>query len=177
MSLWFMRHGETNYNLLGLCNDNPQRDVHLTDKGIQQAEQAAEQLRDKPLRHILVSELPRTQQTAEIINRYHRVPIYHEPALNDIHSGFDGLPVADYFAAIAHDPLHARVNDGESLLDHKLRVCGFLDDLRSRQENAVLIVAHEETLRVINAWFRHLTDSALREQHFDNGEILEFDWS
>jgi broad specificity phosphatase PhoE len=177
MPLWFMRHGETNYNRLGLCNDNPQRDVHLTDPGIQQAELAAKQLRDKPLRHILVSELARTQQTADIVNRYHRVPIYREPALNDIRSGFDSLPVADYFAAIAHDPLHARINGGESLLDHKQRVCDFLNDLRSRQEDAVLIVAHEETLRVINAWFRHLPDSALRDQYFDNGEILEFDWT
>lgn len=177
MPLWFMRHGETNYNRLGLCNDDPRRDVHLTDTGIRQAELAAEQMRDKPLRHILVSELPRTQQTAEIVNRYHRVPISREPALNDIRSGFDGLPVADYFAAIAHAPLHARINGGESLLDHKQRVSGLLDDLQSRQENAVLIVAHEETLRVINAWFRHLPDSTLREQHFGNGEILEFDWS
>lgn len=177
MPLWFMRHGETNYNRLGLCNDNPHRDVHLTALGIQQAELAAQQLRNKPLRYILVSELPRTLQTANIVNRYHQVPINCEPALNDIRSGFDGHPVADYFAAIAHDPLHARINGGESLLDHKQRVSGFLDTLRSKQEDAVLIVAHEETLRVINAWFQHLPDSALREQQFDNGEILEFDWS
>jgi alpha-ribazole phosphatase len=177
MPLWVMRHGETNYNQLGLCNDNPQRDVHLTQTGIHQAELAANQLRDKPLQHILVSELPRTWQTAEIVNRYHRVPIRCVPALNDIRSGFDGQPVAEYFAAIAHDPLQARVHGGESLLDHKQRVCAFLDDLHSRREDAVLIVAHEETLRVINAWFRHLPDSALREQHFGNGEILEFNWS
>jgi len=172
-----MRHGETNYNQLGLCNDDPRRDVYLTKTGIRQAERAAVRLRDKPLRHILVSELPRTRQTAEIVNQYHHVPISCVPALNDIRSGFDGRPVADYFAAIAHDPLHARIHGGESLLDHKYRVSNFLDDLRSTQRDAVLIVAHEETLRVINAWFRHLPDSSLREQHFGNGEILEFDWS
>ena len=177
MSLWFMRHGETYYNQLGLCNDDPRRDVHLTETGIRQAELAAAHLRDKPLQRILVSELPRTWQTAEIVNRYHRVPISCTPALNDIRSGFDGRPVAEYFAAIAHDPLHARIHGGESLLDHQQRIYHFLDDLRLRQEDAVLIVAHEETLRVINAWFRHLPDNALREQHFGNGEILEFDWS
>ena len=132
MPLWFMRHGETNYNRLGLCNDNPQRDVHLTETGIYQAEQAAKQLRHKPLQRILVSELPRTHQTAEIINRYHQLAIKVEPALNDIQSGFDGRPVAEYFAAIAHDPLHARIHGGESLIDHKQRVHHFLDDLQSR---------------------------------------------
>lgn len=176
MPLWFMRHGETNYNRLGLCNDNPMRNVHLTDTGIRQAEQAAEQLRHKPLRRILVSELPRTRQTAEIINRYHQVPVESHPALNDIQSGFDGRPVAEYFAAISHDPLHARVRGGESLLDHKQRINLFLLDLQSRQEDAVLIVAHEETLRAVSVWFQGLPDSALSEQHFNNGEILEFDW-
>ena len=176
MPLWFMRHGETNYNRLGLCNDNPQRDVHLTETGIRQAKQAAEQLRNKPLRRILVSELPRTHQTAEIINHYHQVPIHVHPALNDIQSGFDGRPVAEYFAAIAHDPLHARIHGGESLVDHKRRITHFLEDLQSRQEDAVLIVAHEETLRAIYVWFQGLPDSALSEQNFHNGEILEFDW-
>ena len=176
MPLWFMRHGETNYNRLGLCNENPQRDVHLTDTGIRQAEQAAEQLRHKPLRRILISELPRTRQTAEIINRYHQVPIEIQPALNDIQSGFDGRPMAEYFAAISHDPLHARVHGGESLMDHKQRINHFLHDLQARQEDAVLIVAHEETLRAISVWFQGLPDSALPEQHFHNGEILEFDW-
>ncbi|MDH3948135.1 MAG: histidine phosphatase family protein [Gammaproteobacteria bacterium] len=176
MPLWFMRHGETNYNRLGLCNDNPERDVHLSDTGIRQAEQAAEQLRHKLLRRILVSELPRTRQTAEIINRHHQVPIEIYPALNDIQSGFDGRPVAEYFAAISHDPLHARVKGGESLLDHKQRISHFLHDLQSRQEDAVLIVAHEETLRAISVWFQGLPDSALCEQHFNNGEILEYDW-
>ncbi len=176
MPLWFMRHGETNYNRLGLCNDDPRRDVSLTQRGIRQAEQAAGQLRHKPLRRILVSELPRTRQTADIVNRYHHVPIHAAPALNDIRSGFDGQPFTDYFAAIAHDPLHARIRDGESLLDHKQRIVAFLEDLRSRREDAVLIVAHEETLRAVDAWFRHLPDSRLRDQHFSNGAILEFNW-
>lgn len=176
MPLWFMRHGETTYNRLGLCNDDPQRDVPLTETGIQQAEQAAEQLRHKPLRRILISELPRTRQTAEIINRYHHVPIESAAALNDIQSGFDGRPVAEYFAAIAHDPLHARIHGGESLLDHKQRISQFLQDLQSRQEDAVLVIAHEETLRAISIWFQNLPDSALATQHFDNAEILEFDW-
>lgn len=172
-----MRHGETNYNCLGLCNDDPRRNVYLTERGIQQAKQAAARMRDKPLRYILVSELPRTRQTADFVNLYHHVPIHTIPALNDIRSGFDGQPVSDYFAASAHDPLHARAHDGESLLDHKQRIVGVLEDLRSRREDAVLIVAHEETLRVIDAWFRQLPDSSLRDQHFGNGEILEFDWS
>ena len=63
-----MRHGRTNYNDLNLCNDDPNRDVHLTNKGIMQAEEAALALRDVVFDRMIVSPLPRTRQTAEIIN-------------------------------------------------------------------------------------------------------------
>ena len=35
-SIWFMRHGQTNYNLSGLCNADPDVEVYLTDDGIKQ---------------------------------------------------------------------------------------------------------------------------------------------
>ncbi|MBT8440026.1 MAG: histidine phosphatase family protein, partial [Gammaproteobacteria bacterium] len=109
MNLYVMRHGCTNYNELGLCNDNPDADVHLNAMGKQQAQTAAEQLRDVTLDRIIVSPLPRTRQTAEYVNQYHDVPIEVHPDLADIRSGFDGKSVGEYFAAIAHDPLNARV--------------------------------------------------------------------
>nr|WP_292992781.1 histidine phosphatase family protein [Nitrosomonas sp.] len=65
-----MRHGRTNYNDLGLCNDDPARDVYLTEAGIAQAQSAALALREVAFERILVSPLPRTRQTAEIVNRY-----------------------------------------------------------------------------------------------------------
>ena len=34
MQLYLTRHGETNYNVLGLANDDPAADVHLTARGI-----------------------------------------------------------------------------------------------------------------------------------------------
>jgi probable phosphoglycerate mutase len=146
-----MRHGQTTYNLLGLCNDDPRDDVHLTELGIRQAEEAAETLKDAALERILVSELLRTRRTAEIVNRHHGVPITAHAALNDIRSGFNNRPVAEYFAATGHDRLHLRVNGGESLLDYKARVLGFLDWLCRQPWQQVLVVAHEETLRVFAA--------------------------
>jgi len=46
MDFYCMRHGRTNYNDLGLCNDDPGRDVYLTETGIAQAQSAAHGLRD-----------------------------------------------------------------------------------------------------------------------------------
>lgn len=176
MQLLFMRHGQTNFNLLGLCNDDPGRNVHLTAAGIVQAEAAAERLRRVPLELIVTSELPRTRQTGDIINRYHRLALQVHPALNDIRSGFDGQPVSEYFAAIAADPLHTSVNGGESLLMHKQRVLGYLDWLRQQSAQTILSIAHEETLRVFHAWFNGLADAQLRDLHFANCEVLKFEF-
>ncbi len=176
MKIYCVRHGETNYNRLGLCNDDPARDVHLTETGIRQAEAVAEQLSSVPIELIVISGLPRTRETADIINRYHHVPVEEHAALNDIVSGFEGRPVADYYAATGHDRLHLRINGGESLLDYKRRVQGFVDWLHTRSESTVLVVAHEETLRVLKAWFDGLPDEAMLDMDFGNCDVLRFDW-
>lgn len=175
MNLYVIRHGHTNYNELELCNDDPASDVHLTEAGIRQAQQAAEALRDISVDRIIVSPLPRTQQTADIINRYHHAPIDVHPDIIDIRSGFDGKPVDEYFAAIAHDPINARINGGESQLDHKQRVLGFIEWLKEQPQENILVVAHEETLRVFTAYFEgNICDEALRDIHIDNCEYRHF---
>jgi alpha-ribazole phosphatase len=171
MNLYVMRHGRTNYNDLGLCNDDPNADVHLNAIGKQQAQAAAERLRDIVLDRIIVSPLPRTRQTAEIVNQYHHVPIDVHPDIADIRSGFDGKTVKEYFATIAHDPLNTCVNGGESLLDHKQRVLGFIRWLQGQPQENILVVAHEETLRVFVAYFEgNVPDERLRDVHVGNCE-------
>lgn len=171
MNLYVMRHGRTNYNELGLCNDDPNVDVHLNEKGKQQAQAAAEKLRDVKLDRIIVTPLPRTRQTAEIINQYHQLTIDTHPDIADIRSGFDGKPVDEYFTAIAGDPLNARINGGESQLDHKKRVLGFIDWLKHQPQENILVVAHEETLRVFVAYFEgDVADEQLRDIHIGNCE-------
>ena len=71
MEIYLLRHGQTDYNVRGLCNDDPARAVNLNSAGIRQAMAAAERLKSTTISRILVSELPRTQHTAAIINRYH----------------------------------------------------------------------------------------------------------
>lgn len=177
MHVLFMRHGQSNYNLRGLCNDDPADDVHLTAAGIAQAEIAAEKLRLTPLDMIVTSALPRTRQTGEIINRYHALDILIHPALNDIRTGFNGRPVTEYFAATALDPLQIAVNGGESLLMHKQRVLTYLDWLQQQTVHSVLTIAHEETMRVFYAWFHGVPDEKLRDLHFTNCEILAFEFN
>lgn len=174
MQAFFIRHAQSNYNVLGLCNDDPKDDVHLTPGGIKQAEIAAETLRDTPLDMIVTSELPRTQQTAEIINRYHSLPIRSNPVLNDILTGFNGKTVDEYFSATAADPLRIAAKGGESLLEHKRRLLSYLDWLQQQPFRCVLSVVHEEGLRVFYAWHHGIQDENLRDLHFANCEVIQF---
>lgn len=171
MNIYIARHGQTNYNILGLCNDNPARHVYLTRTGIEQAEHLARQLRDVKLDVIFVSQLPRTRQTARIINHFHNVRIVECEALNDIRSGFDGKPVAQYFSAVAHDRYNHVPAGGESLSQFQERINLFLDNLLSEGYENVLVVAHEETLRVCEARFNKLNVRQMEELTFMNCEF------
>ncbi len=177
MYAYFMRHGETNYNRQALCNADPRINVYLTEQGKQQARDAAEKLRHIPLQHIYVSELPRTRQTADIVNTFHDIEISVCPELNDIDSGFEGRPVAEYFAAIGsmEQRLTRSVNGGESVLDYKKRLQPFFRWFNEIPHTHALVVAHEETLRIVNAHYCGLDDHAMMERVFKNCEIIAFD--
>jgi broad specificity phosphatase PhoE len=170
VEIWALRHGQSGYNRLGLCNDDPARPVALTEEGRRQAAAAARRLARVPFDAAFTSPLPRAIETAGIVLGGRDVPLVVEPRLADIRSGFDGRPVADYLAAIAQDPLHARFNGGESLLDHAARVAGFLDWLRDRPFAAALLVGHEETLRAVKAVVESLEPGAVVGLPFANCE-------
>lgn len=173
MILYALRHGHSQYNELGLCNDDPRQPVHLTALGRRQAQAAADRLRGVALDRIFSSELPRARETAAIVGAPKGLEPLPCPELNDIRSGFEGRPAAEYFAATGHDRLHLRINGGESLLDYKARVLSFLPRLREWAGKRLLLVAHEETLRILYAHYRGLPDAALEGLHFANCELLE----
>lgn len=173
MQLYFLRHGRTNYNDLGLCNGDPSKAVYLTETGKAQAREASERLKSVPLERIYTSQLPRTRQTAEIINRYHKVPLESHAAINDILSGCEERPVAEYQQAISQDPLRCKVGDGESLLEYQERVVAFLDWLTNQPYETVAVVAHEETMRIVYGHYHPLDAAQLPKLSFSNCQIIE----
>lgn len=170
-----MRHGQTNYNLLGLCNDDPACDVHLTATGVAQAEAAARQLATVPLERIIVSPLPRTHQTAAVINRGRDLPVDIHPGIHDWRTGLNNRPVAELYAQLGDRPLDRHLPGGETLGAHRRRVLDFLDWLEAQPQRHILVVAHEETLRVVAGRYRRLGDADMLALKFGNAEILRFE--
>jgi alpha-ribazole phosphatase len=174
--VYFMRHGQTNYNVLGLCNENPAIVVSLTDSGKAQAEAAAERLKEAAIRRIVVSPLPRTRETAEIVNRHHRAPIVVHPDIHDFRTGLDGRPVSELYERLGTNRLHGRATEGgETLYEHKQRVLRFIEWLRAQEPMTTLVVAHEETLRVVIAHFHGLSDEAMLALTIGNCEVVAVD--
>lgn len=177
MKAWFLRHGQTEYNLRGLCNDDPERNVRLTGTGRAQIRAAAQRLAGEPIERIIVSPLPRTRESAELVDAGRGLPIQVHADIHDIRTGFDGGSYSAYRAAIAHDPLHARAPGGESVADHRARVQRFLGWLAMQPWHCVLVVAHEETLRLAKARRDGLPETALFDLKIDNGELVALDLS
>jgi broad specificity phosphatase PhoE len=169
-----VRHGESEYNLLRLCNDDPAQPVHLTANGRAQAAAAAERLSVEPVDAIYASPLPRARETAAIIGERVSCAVTVDDRLADIRSGCEGRPVPEYQAAIAHDPLRARPDGGESLLDHRGRVVGFLAWLRAQPHRDVVLVCHEETLRVLRSEAEDIAPADAVDLAFANREIYAF---
>jgi broad specificity phosphatase PhoE len=160
-----------------LENSDPTVDVHLTKEGIKQANQLAETLRNVKLDAIIVSELPRTFQTAEIVNQYHGLQIEKDASLNDIRSGFEGKPVADYhkLRGTAKDPFTTRFNSGESPRDVYKRTQKFLKKLERRSEKTVLIVTSKHNLRHFKSVANGTDPSSSLGIPVANTEVFEFD--
>jgi broad specificity phosphatase PhoE len=175
MKIYLVRHGRTNYNDLQLCNADPSVDVHLTPIGIRQAKTLAEKFRDVHLDHIFVSELPRTQQTATIVNKFHSLPLEIDARLNDIRTGFEGKPFAQYMQALdaAANRWTARFKDGESVEDIKKRVSDFIDELRTKKFDTAVMVTSQWIIQAIiavadslsneDAWALNVKQGSCRE--------------
>ncbi len=176
MKLYFVRHGESNYNVKGLCSWKPGKHVHLTEKGREQCEKVAEKLKDKKIDLIITSELYRAKQTAEIINKYHDAPIEEDKRINDRNTGiFEGRPISEYHDFIRGNKFEAKPPEGESFLEEKERIIDFLEDLKKRDLDVVLAVGHHQPMRIVYGYFKGLSDEEMYGKKIKNGEILEFD--
>ncbi len=171
-----MRHGQTNYNVLDLCNDDPTKDAHLTELGKQQAEIVGKKIKGIKLDAVIISELPRTKETAAIITKNQQVRFIVEPRINDRKTGFDNKPASDFFETLKPDIFNLKFNNGESFQEEKKRVFSFLEELKSYNLANVLVVTHSEILQIINGYFNNLSDQEMWDAKIDNCQILEINF-
>ena len=140
----FVRHGESVFSAKALVNGDPGVACGLTELGRQQARQLGERLEGEPIGLCVVTEFPRTHETADLVLGEREVPRLIVPELNDPFYGeFEGRALADYRAwAASHGPEDAPPGGGETRLAIASRYVEGLRILLKRRESSLLVVCH-----------------------------------
>lgn len=107
MLIYFMRHGETDWNIVRRMQGRS--DIPLNQNGLRQAQEAAAAMRDIPIDRILTSPLQRAQQTAQAVAAGRDVPVLVEELLTEMDFGdLEGLLLREspVCQTVFSDPTH-----------------------------------------------------------------------
>ena len=92
--IYFVRHGQTNWNIEHKIQG--QSDIPLNEMGKKQAELIAPQLKDLKIERIISSDLSRALETAQIINTHLKLQITLDTRLREFKYGqIEGVPTKD----------------------------------------------------------------------------------
>lgn len=140
----FVRHGESVYSVKALVNGDPSVACGLTEVGQQQARQLGERLAGEPIGVCVVTEFPRTHETADLVLGERDIPRLVVPELNDPFYGeFEGRALADYRRwAAEHGPEDVPPGGGESRVAIAGRYVRGFRILLERPESTLLVVCH-----------------------------------
>ncbi len=156
--IYLFRHGET-ANAHEICL-NGHFDVELSDKGLEQARQIAEALKDQPLRAVYSSDLQRALNGAELIAKPHGLKPVACSQLRELSFGkWEGMSLTELnekFPGEMDKRLKQtelfRADGGESFKDLHDRVIPKFEEITSRHPNeTIALVCHGGVNRTILA--------------------------
>jgi len=177
MKVYFMRHGESEYNVKDLINFDPKVEVNLTEKGKMQVRESAEKLKDVRFDAIFSSELLRTQETAVIMNQGRDLKVRVDKRIDEISLGMEGERFEGYskLREAAGEFVNFKIEGFESFIDVKARVLDFLEGLKKEKYGRTLVVAHEAVVQAARALFNQLSDSDSFATPIKHAEYFMFD--
>lgn len=172
MKIYLVRHGEVPHNVLNQYNE---KDEDLTDVGIQQAFELRNKLKDIKFDIIISSPLIRTVHTANILTCYDD-SLTTDERLRERNCGSlsgQSLEVTNreeywnYYSPI-------RYGTSENIQEFFRRVYDFLDELKAKDYENVLIVAHSGVSKAFSGYFEGIQDGKFLNRGLKNCEIKEY---
>ena len=131
-------------------------DGELNELGREQAEILAEKLKDVEFDVIVSSQLRRTLKTAEIINKYHGMPIDINDGLIE-RSGGTKLVAMNVWHDLFDFDKNVQPEGGESVRDFFERVYLAIDEIREKYgDKNVLVVSSGGVNQAFHAYFNKL---------------------
>lgn len=182
-NLLLMRHGQSTYNLENRFTGWV--DVPLSNKGIEEAKNAAIKLEGYKIEIAYTSKLKRAIDTLNIIldtRMNETIPVIENRALNERNYGdLQGLNKADVAKQFGDAQVllwrrsfSAVPPRGESLKDTSDRVIPYFDAVifeKLRQDLNVLVVAHGNSLRAIIKKLDNINDDEIINLNIETGKI------
>ena len=176
--LYFVRHGETYWNVENkICGKT---DIALTPFGHEQAVRTAETILKSGIRfdEIISSPLVRAADTAKHISEITGKPMRLDDRLIEQNFGrYESTARNGNEFQKAKEQFADRFGDGESMLHLAQRIYNLLDELRKDPEGrSFLLVAHNEIARVVESYFRPMTNEESATFGVKNCAVLCYDW-
>ena len=172
MKIYIVRHGQVLHNALKQYNT---RDEDLTEVGVEQAIELREKIKDYHFDIIISSPLVRAKHTAEIIANGRK--IYFDDRLKERSCGsLSGMPLEvtnreeywNYYTSLQQ-------GTSENIQEFFNGVYNFLDELKTKEYNSVLIVAHSGVSKAFSGYFDGIQDGKFLNRGLKNCEIKEYE--
>lgn len=174
MKIYLVRHGQCDSNVKQIYN---YVNEDLNEKGIEQAKELSKQINNIDYDIVISSPLIRAKHTAEIINVKNKQIIYDERLREREHGSLEGQSVEvtdreDYWNYFADK----KYGTEESIPRLFSRVNDFLDELKTKEYNSVLIVAHSGVSKAFYAYFNGIPeDGKFLNLGLKNTEVKEYE--
>ena len=173
--LYIARHGQTIWNVQNkVCGIT---DVELTEKGREQAKALASAVADKNINVIISSPLKRAVETSGIVSDKCNVPIKIDDRLIEQNYGiYEGVDRKDEAFLNNKRNFAYKYPNGESMMQVAYRVYGLIDEIKCKYKGKnVLLVSHGGVCRIINTYFRDMTNEEFFNYTLQNGELEEYE--
>ena len=181
-SIYFVRHGESVWNVEDkICGAT---DIPLTKKGHEQAVATGMQVIEQGIHadEILYSPLSRAAETARHISEVTGIPAREEKRLIEQNFGrWEGSsPRSSEAFEKAKQQFVCSFEGGESMLRLAQRIYNLLDELKEKalgEDRSYILVAHNGIARVVQSYFRDMTNEEYAAYGVKNCEIRRFDFT
>ena len=181
--LILIRHGKSEWNLLGKWTGHT--DIGLVQEGIEEAQRAAEAIKDIQIDCAFISDLKRAKETfVEICRTLGRSDIktVEHPAIKERDYGaYTGKNKWEVQKEIGEEAFHklrrgwdVPIPKGETLKDVYNRVVPYYEAHVKRElldGKNILLVAHGNSLRALVKYLENIPDEKIAELEIGTGEV------
>ena len=177
MKIYFVRHGKTEWNKLKKMQGSAA--IPLNEDGIEQAYKTKELLRNIEFDCAFCSPLIRAKQTLDIILEDTNIPVTYDERIRERNYGeFEGtIKNVDFdYNEFWNYTKNVKYKQAENIRDFFERIYSFLDDLKTKNYEKVLIVAHGGVSRPLDCYFNGMmSDEKLATFIPDNAKVMEYE--